>query len=230
MQVWLFKSIAVAPAGACAPLKTSRTWPASITMVLSPSTLPAAVSMRWPHNSAVTLGAAGASAADANPTDRRTATPAVSTRVAAVRFIKEKSRIFVCHPSEGATLGAAFQHRPARRSIGQGRNIFPQRQRRGEPRRFDAKYIDNPGNPVLLRAYNPKVPRLTPRPEPGGLGRRGGERDRRGLRVDGDLDAWGRRSQMRHLGVIGDVGAAAFGVRQHRLHENVRVDDARGGR
>src|SRR5258708_21315419 len=158
MQVWLFKSIAVAPAGACAPLKTSRTWPASITMVLSPSTLPAAVSMRWSHNSAVTLGAAGASAADANPTDRRTATPAVSTRVAAVRFIKavrfskEKSRIFVCHPSEGATLGAALQHRPARRSIGQGRNIFPQRQRRGEPRRFDAKYIDDAGNAVLLRA------------------------------------------------------------------------------
>jgi hypothetical protein len=40
-------------------------------------------------------------------------------------LIKEKSRIFVCHPIEAATLGAALQHRQARRSIRPGRNVFP---------------------------------------------------------------------------------------------------------
>src|SRR5580698_7211454 len=94
MQVWLVRSIAVAPAGACEPLRTSRTWPASITMVLAPSILPPTVSIRWPHSSAVTLGAVGASAATLVPTDRRKAKPALKHRAAVGRFNQEESRIF----------------------------------------------------------------------------------------------------------------------------------------
>src|SRR3984957_2119615 len=113
MQVWLFKSMAVAPAGACVPFNTSRTWPDSITMVLSPSTLPATVSIRWPHSSAVTLGTAGASAAAFAPTDRSSASPALKNRL--VPFIKKESRIIylvqvVQDLGAQRFAGAALQH------------------------------------------------------------------------------------------------------------------------
>src|SRR5665213_1629059 len=105
-------------------------------MVLSPSTLPATVSIRWPHSSAVTPpGAVGASAATLKPTDRRTADPAQKHRAAVVRFNTEESRIFIVIHVVG-DLGAAFQHTAAHRSIRQSRNVIRYCQRCGQTRRF----------------------------------------------------------------------------------------------
>jgi hypothetical protein len=57
--------------------------------------LPAAVSIRWPHSSAVTLGAAGASAAEAKPADKSAAiaavrAPAAENLAADDRLVKER--------------------------------------------------------------------------------------------------------------------------------------------
>jgi len=49
------------------------------------------VSIKWPHSSAVTLGATGASAATAMPTDKNAVNPAVSIRaVVEERFVKKE--------------------------------------------------------------------------------------------------------------------------------------------
>src|SRR5271163_4033194 len=96
-------------------------------MVLAPSILPATVSIRWPHSSAVTLGAAGAvgtSAARLTPTDRSSANPALSSRGAVVRFNKEESRIFIFVQAVLRFGGAALQHRMAHRSIRNALNVF----------------------------------------------------------------------------------------------------------
>src|SRR5580698_4558009 len=77
MQVCVDRSMLFAPAGDCAPLTTSLIRPPSIRIVVAPSILPLAVSMRWPHCRAVRVGAgAGASAAAAAPARRIAATAA----------------------------------------------------------------------------------------------------------------------------------------------------------
>ncbi len=68
-----------APGGDCIPLNTSRTRLPSTTTEVAPSTLPAAVSMRWPHCRTLSAAAGVAGGEDGSAARARGAAPPSST-------------------------------------------------------------------------------------------------------------------------------------------------------
>src|SRR5580692_7158051 len=151
--------MAVAPTGACNPPETVLMWPASITIVLSPSILPAAESSKWPQSNAVTAGAAGASAAaEARPADRRAVIATV------VRFLGDEMRIVEgCPIFEGCEFGA--QHCSTGTDLDQSviaAIASPMASDAVSPGESRPKRLMSPVTPCCCGAENRKSPATSP--------------------------------------------------------------------